>query len=334
MKVLKIIGIIILVVVVIGVGIIIFGPSETHMERNITIEAPVEVVFNEVNGFKTFDKFSAWSEIDTAVKIIIEGPTSGVGARYSWESENSNLGKGNIEIIETDKNMMIKSKMKFEGYSGEPTASWILTEENGQTNVTYTYDETDISGIGRIFALGTESMLSPMYDRTLAKLKERIESRPEFTYEVEQVETSAQPYVGIKTSSSADPEDIGMAMSEAYGKVMSYLSSNDVEASGPPISINISYDEQKAEMICAIPVDDLIEVEGDLESGQTYQGLALKTVYMGNYDDIGNAHQDINAYISYYNYERNGQPWEVYITDPMTEPDTSKWETQLYYPIK
>lgn len=94
MKILKIIGIIILVVLVIGLGVIVFGPSEVHLKREVSINAPVEAVFREVNSFKTFDEFSAWSEVDTTAKIIIEGPTSGVGAKYSWDSEDPSLGKG------------------------------------------------------------------------------------------------------------------------------------------------------------------------------------------------------------------------------------------------
>lgn len=179
-----------------------------------------------------------------------------------------------------------------------------------------------------------ENMLGPMYERTLSKLKTRIESRPDFTYDVEQVETQAQPYIGVEVSSSSDPAAIGEAMGEAYGKVMAYMNANSIEMQGAPISINVSYDEQNAEMICAIPVAELMDVDGELVSGQTYEGLALKTVYYGNYDNIGKAHEDLNAYISYNMFERNGQPWEEYITDPMTEPDTSKWMTNVYYPVK
>ena len=29
-----------------------------------------------------------------------------------------------------------------------------------------------------------------------------------------------------------------------------------------------------------------------------------------------------------------GNPWEVYIAGPMNEPDTSKWITEIYYPIQ
>ncbi|WP_420316588.1 SRPBCC family protein [Ekhidna sp.] len=334
MKVLKVIGIIIIIILVLGLAGILFGPSEVHMERQISINAPVETVFDEVNGFRTFDDFSAWSEVDTTATIIIEGPTSGVGARYSWDSDNPDLGKGNMEIIESDENMMVTSTMSFEGYPGKPTVSWILNEENGTTNVTYTYDETEISGIMKLLSFATEGMIGPMYDRTLEKLKARVESRPDFTYEIDKVQTEAQAYVGVNAASSSAPEAIGAAMGEAYGKVMTYLSSNAIEMQGPPISINISYDEENAEMICGIPVAEVMKVDGDLVSGETYAGTALKAVYYGNYDNIGAAHEDINAYISYYMHERNGQPWEEYITDPMSEPDTSKWMTNVYYPIK
>ena len=29
----------------------------------------------------------------------------------------------------------------------------------------------------------------------------------------------------------------------------------------------------------------------------------------------------------------NGAPWEFYITDPTTEPDSSKWKTELFLPV-
>jgi AraC family transcriptional regulator len=29
-----------------------------------------------------------------------------------------------------------------------------------------------------------------------------------------------------------------------------------------------------------------------------------------------------------------GDPWEVYVTDPGDEPDPSKWQTELVYPIE
>lgn len=335
MKVLKIIGIIVLVIIILGVGVIIFGPTEVHMERQTTIDAPVEAVFTEVNGFKTFDQFSAWAEVDTTAQIIVEGPASGVGARYSWRSDNPDLGSGSIEIIESDKNMLVKSKMEFDGFEGNQSASWILNEVDGMTEVTYTYDWEEISGFLKLFALATESMLDPMYNRTLEKLKNRVESRPDFVYDIEQTQTTSSPYLGAKASSSTDPAMIGQVMGETYGKVMSFMSANKIEMAGPPISIVLSYDEEGTEMICAIPTANQVDVGAEgMMSGMTYEGLALKTIHKGDYDLMESAYNDLMAYISYYNFDINGNPWEVYVTDPGAVPDTTEWITEIYFPVK
>ena len=44
-------------------------------------------------------------------------------------------------------------------------------------------------------------------------------------------------------------------------------------------------------------------------------------------------HQLIGFYIEENSLEVTGSPFEMYITDPMKEPDQSKWETKVYFPI-
>lgn len=58
--------------------------------------------------------------------------------------------------------MLVTSKMEFEGFPAKSTVSWIMNEEDGVTNLTYTYDWVEISGTSKFFALMMESMLGPM----------------------------------------------------------------------------------------------------------------------------------------------------------------------------
>ena len=334
MKVLKIIGIIVLVILLIGLGIVLFGPSEVHMQRQITIDAPASDVYREVSGFKTFDKYSAWAGIDTTAIMTVEGPASGVGAKYTWDSEDPSLGKGGIVIIETVPNQLVRSEMQFDGYPGKPIASWTLTEEGGTTTVSYGYDEEGISGIMKIFSLGTSSMLGPKYDETLAKLKERGESKPDFAYTMDEFDAKASAYVGVKATSTPDPDAISQAMGDAYGLVNEYMMKNNIEMAGPPISIVLSYDETSTSMICGMPTASLLEVESEIiMSGETYAGMTVKTIHKGDYALMEAAYQDIVEYMAYYNLEQNGDPWEVYVTDPGNVPDTAEWITEIYFPF-
>lgn len=54
---------------------------------------------------------------------------------------------------------------------------------------------------------------------------------------------------------------------------------------------------------------------------------------MGAYDEAGKVHYGIMEYIKANNIELIGAPWEVYVTDPSEEPDTSLWITEIYYPV-
>jgi effector-binding domain-containing protein len=344
MKILKILGIIILVIVVLLLGVVILGPSSAHFEREATIEAPANVVFAEVTNMKTFNEWSPWFKMDPEAEYIWEGPSSGVGAKQTWFSEDQNVGNGYMMVSEATPNELVILEMGFDQNGnrdftdeGEemPMASFIISEDGESTKLTWTFDITGVSGLEKLMTMALPMFLGPAYEEGLARLKERIENGPDFTYSIEQVETKAMPYVGVEANSSSDPEMIGEAMGNAYGQIMAFMEKEGIEMAGVPICIMQSYDEQSASMICGIPTADLVEVNSDpIMNGMTYEGLAIKTIYKGDYALMEGTHNDMVAYADYYNFEINGNPWEVYVTDPMSVPDTSQWITEIYYPIK
>ena len=46
------------------------------------------------------------------------------------------------------------------------------------------------------------------------------------------------------------------------------------------------------------------------------------------------AYMALGSYVKAENLEEVGGPWEIYVTDPMTEKDTMKWETRIAFPVK
>jgi effector-binding domain-containing protein len=53
--------------------------------------------------------------------------------------------------------------------------------------------------------------------------------------------------------------------------------------------------------------------------------------YYGSYDKTEHAHNQMDKYIKEKNYKMVMPVIEEYITDPMTEKDTSKWLTRISY---
>ena len=186
MKVLKIIGIILLVVIVIVAVWVMTLSGETHLERNITINASVEKVFNVTNDFGQNKHWSPWFKIDPETVWTYSENTVGAGAYYTWSSENSNVGVGRQELLESVANERVKTQMEFDGGgTGTFTADFIFEVDGKGTKLTWTFDGK-ADGIGdKIFIAMSEFILGPTYEEGLVNLKTYIENLPDPEPEIE-----------------------------------------------------------------------------------------------------------------------------------------------------
>ena len=174
MKIVKILLIIVAVIAVIILGSIMVLPSESHVERSTVIDAPRSEVYAALNGFENFNKWSPWAQIDPEnTKYSFEGPSTGVGSKMSWKSDNSDVGSGSQEIVESS-DSKIKVEMYFEGFDDPAYAAYVLEDEGSGTKVTWTFD-TELSGIGKIWGVMMDGMLGPQYEEGLSNLKGMIE---------------------------------------------------------------------------------------------------------------------------------------------------------------
>ena len=60
-------------------------PDTYHVERTMTVAAPVATVFGVVDDLATWKEWSPWDKRDPAMKKTLTATTTGVGASYAWE---------------------------------------------------------------------------------------------------------------------------------------------------------------------------------------------------------------------------------------------------------
>lgn len=183
MKSIKIIGVALGAVVAVLIVVLALLSPKTHIERSIVIHADPTVIYDLVNDYQNFNRWSPWAAIDPSTKYEFEGPESGPGTRMKWESQNDNVGKGEQWIIETQENKYVKNGMKFGDFEGDYTSELILEPVDGGTKVTWTYNG-DVSNtgamdraFGKFFGMFMDSMLGPFYEDGLASLKEVAENK-------------------------------------------------------------------------------------------------------------------------------------------------------------
>lgn len=180
MKVLKVIGAMLGSMLVLLFVVTAFLSPYSHVERAIVVNAPAATIFQVINNYRNFNRWSPWSDIDPNTKYFFEGPDSGVGAKMRWESMHDQVGNGAQWILESEVNKRIKSQMQFGEMGGTYTSEILLTPVEGGTEIVWTYDG-DVTGTGlaspiyKIMGLMTDTFLGPMYEQGLARLRDTVE---------------------------------------------------------------------------------------------------------------------------------------------------------------
>ena len=176
MKIIKFLLAFMLLVVLGLVAGSFFLPSTSIVERSVTINQTPEKVFSVVNNLSRFNEWSPWHGIDPNTKYESSGPQEGVGAKMMWNSEDKNVGSGSQEIIESIMNEKVVIALDF-GQQGT-AISEIYTQPQGEmTDLTWKLiSDAKGSIIGKYFNLMLDSMVGPMYEKGLVKLKAISES--------------------------------------------------------------------------------------------------------------------------------------------------------------
>lgn len=179
MKIFK--RILIIVALLIGVAVIIglLLPREQHVERSLVVEASPAVVFEQVNNLKNWENWSPWIKLDPASVRNYSDPAVGAGAYYTWSSENKNVGKGKMTILESQPNTLVSTELEFEGM--EKARGYFKFEPDGNgTKVTWAFDANMGSNpFFRIMGLMMDKMLGKNFDEGLQAIKKAAEAAPE-----------------------------------------------------------------------------------------------------------------------------------------------------------
>lgn len=330
MKALKIIGIILLLLIIaflVGAALI---PKNFHVEATATIDRPAAVVFKQVNNFKNWSEWSPWEQADPEMVSTYEGPVLGVGAAHVWTSETQ--GSGSQTITESVPYEVIKTNLDFME-QGKATSYFTFNEENSTTTVEWGMDTETSYPFERVLFFFLKGMMEGMFEEGLANLKEVTESMPD-PVDIEM--TTIPEMIAITVTDSSSWDDIEMKMGEMYGLLMQTMQRRGLAMTGMPFTMYHEWDEAKrtATYEAGIPVDKKIKPSGRIECKLLAPKKALKGVHFGAYDQTGYLYLALDEYLMERGLEMEGGPIEFYINDPSNEPDTSKWQTEIYFPYK
>ncbi len=314
-------------------------PREVHVERSITIERPAPMMFELLNDFQYFDKWSPWAKRDPAAIFTISGPESGVGARLSWSGDPHLVGSGWQEIVASKPYEQIDIKLDFDA-QGPADTGFRLEALGDSTRVTWFFDSDLTKGVNmldaflaRYFGLLFDRWVGGDYETGLANLKQLAESLPVSDFsqlEISRVDLVAQNILYVTTRSTQDPADIADTMAAAYAEISDFMNKAGISMSGQPMAITRAWEEGSYQFDAAIPVDKVpSQLGGDIQSGVSPSGPAIRAVHHGTYDELMPTYRKLAAYMSAHGLRQGRVSWEHYITDP-AETEPSEMITYVY----
>ena len=313
------------------------GPSVIKVQRSANINATADAIKSQLVDYNMFANWSPWAEKDTAMKITVTGDAGTVGHKYAWEG-NKDVGKGTMELTKISADT-VAEKLDFNG-KGVSDVCFIFKPEGTATNLTWTMD-MNIGFFGRgmmLFFKGKmDKMLGGDFEKGLAKLKQVMEAKPVVKtyrgYEIKEVLWPERNYYGKKGTVAFDK--LSGFFAENFPKVFNDAISNKLQHTGPPSGLFFTYDEGKKETECAavISVPDGQTLKGWEKFNVPATDLALQIAYYGGYSKMADAHGAMADYMQEKGLSHS-VVIEEYLSDPMSEKDSTKWLTNIYYVIK
>jgi effector-binding domain-containing protein len=233
-----------------------------------------------------------------------------------------------------------KSRVEFEGQGGGD--SWFKLEdaEGGGTKTAWGMAFDVPWPFNFFMAVTGSSSMNEMFEKGLAGLKELAEQKAAEApaagskYEVKEMDFPGQHYLGIREKISfekmADPAFYG----ERFGQIQAVMQKAKMEIAGYPTNVYYVWDDanKMTDMAIALPTQSAAAVSGkNIASFEIPAGKALVVDYYGPYEGIADAHIAMDEYIKAKGWQQKSPVLEQYVTDPGTEPDTSKWLTKVLY---
>lgn len=338
MRILKRTALVLVIVLLVYIVAAFFCKSKVHVERSIAVKAEAATIFNQINTLKNWKNWSYWDNIDKNMKSVYSGPEAGVGAKHSWESASDSVGKGTLTITKSEPNKFVETELAFEGM-GTSLGGWKINDSAGTVTVS-TYMDINVDFLFRpmMAMMNMDEMLGSDFNKSLSNLKnycEKLPANPELKIEA----TTIGPMKMLTIKDSADESNISQKLGELYGQIGAVMKKQNLNMAGAPFAFydhvqDLEGGKMKFVLRAGITIDRAGKTDGRVEYSEMRGGNVVKGMHYGSYESTGISHDLMQKWMQENGKTIIGSPWETYVTDPMTVADTSKWLTEIYYPVK
>ncbi len=343
MKAFKYIVLLVLILTIGGAIYIATLDNSYEVSRTKIINAPIEVVFDNVNNYKNWPSWSPWLEKDTLVELTYSDITFGKNASYTWKSDVQDVGEGSMTTVESMSFQTINQKMaSIKPWESESEVFWSFKPDKDGTEVTWRMKGEMSFGEKAYLTFngGMDKMVGPYFEKGLAKLDAVLQTgMKKFSVNVVGLTTHSGGYYIYRTG-SCKIDEYQSKKNELMPQIDMYVDKNKISSAGPAFSLYHKVDVENNAVIfsCAIPVSEKVitDASSGLQTGLLKSFEAVKVTLNGNYSNLEAAWAEGLKFIKENDLEEatNIPSLEAYPTNPVLVPNPADWVTEIYIPVK
>jgi uncharacterized protein YndB with AHSA1/START domain len=150
-------------------------PNDFRYERTRVIKASPEAVFEQVNEFRNWEKWSPWIEMEPTAKLTYGENTAGEGGYYRWDGKKT--GAGSCTILRSAPNEAVDVALEFERPMKSSSRADFKLESNSEgVKLTWIMAGTN-NFIAKFFGvlMNSEKMIATSFDRGLGRIAHLVE---------------------------------------------------------------------------------------------------------------------------------------------------------------
>lgn len=160
-----------LILVLLFVGFGFMQDQNVSVSRSVLVQAPMDDVFDQFNNLEKRLVWSPFEAQDSTMVPVLGDITKGVGAYYTWTSEDQ--GPGKIKYAEVIGNQLIESELYF-GEDVEEPAQGLMIFKQAEDGVNVTWEvhmDMGMNPFMRILGRYLDDMVGPSFESGLQSMK-------------------------------------------------------------------------------------------------------------------------------------------------------------------
>jgi effector-binding domain-containing protein len=335
MKFLKWLLIVVLAIAALVLIIPLFFPATVEFSASKEIAVSPIQAFVNLATYTDRNKWDPWLPIDPEAKWSAEPREGYVGSTYSWNGKKVGTGQEMIDSVVFGR--YIAENLRFGNDSSGSLVEWNFEPAGTGTNVTWSFRDKTKYPIERMMFNLYKGGLKKSFEKGLDNLKAYLESNPPVLSTLGKIERGRiEPMFTLVIKTRGTMQEMSQQIPQLYEKLYAEMNKQGLQITGAPFCHYLSFDQASgiSEYLTGIHVSGKGKDAGDIKAVNYPSMDVIQAIHYGPYDDLMNSYNKIMDYIAVNQLKITGQNLEIYYTDPSMEPDVTKIQTLIAFPLR